>query len=106
MAKPKVSLLFEEEDGTQTWESIKINTSSIRQLKRWMKQKRNLLDCKGDNPLIVEYIKGEIQRYQEDQKKYRVDMKANIQVVSTVTGQTVGEVKKKVKGALNPFKRR
>lgn len=88
----KVRLKLEKEGQHQDLEFTTGVSSLVhagKQLRKFMKEGWQLVDCSGDDPAIIGYIQGEIQSYAQDPAKYQTNIKAMVKTATAVTGGTV-----------------
>ena len=80
MSKPLT--LHLERNGETKIVSFKLTpvdaAKKIRELRQTIKEKWRLVDVTGGTKVVREYLKGEIQRYDENPKKYRVSIKQSV----------------------------
>ena len=58
--------------------------SSARQIRRAMSEKWELVDCKGDNPEIVAFIKNEVAKYQANREGYKASPKEIVKLGTSI----------------------
>jgi hypothetical protein len=70
---PTVTLHLKKGEETKTLELNLMKPKSARLIKRVMREKWELVDCEGDNPSIVAYIKKQITTYEANRETYRAN---------------------------------
>lgn len=103
MGKNIVLFLEREVGGVKEKKTIKLKLTpisaakKIKEIRKSMKEGWNLIDCTGDNPKVVEFLKTQISSWEADKKGYKVPIRETVKMgVNLAPKPKKGEIRKKL----------
>jgi len=95
--KQKITLYLEKNGETRT-EIIKLaSPSSITRLNKIIKEQWTLTDVTGENQIAVNFIRHQIDKFNLDQKGYKIPIRETVRTGAQVTGVGLKGIKEGAK---------